>query len=286
MQLIDSDIKTREVLDWQGLHLFHYQGSTCSQKTRIFLNLKGINWTPHHIDLARQENYDPWYLGINPRGLVPVLVHHGKVHIESNDILTYLDETFPEPPLIPADQRDEMQTALKEEDDLHEDLRTLTMRFFVPKLLAKKSQASMETFEENDGTIQGETDPHKIHEVKWWAEFNQHGVTDDQARSAAGRFKQVYDRFDQHLQTEPYLAGKDLTLLDIAWFIYTHRLSAAGYPFAKLHPAVFTWFTKLSQRPEFSKELNTPVPLKVVTGALHMVQAVRGTTLEKVAGFA
>ena len=44
VQLADSDISTKEVLDWQGIHLIHFAGSTCSQKTRIFLNLKGIDW--------------------------------------------------------------------------------------------------------------------------------------------------------------------------------------------------------------------------------------------------
>ena len=42
VQLVDSDIKTREVLDWKGVHLLHFFLSSCSQKLRIFLNLKGI----------------------------------------------------------------------------------------------------------------------------------------------------------------------------------------------------------------------------------------------------
>ena len=40
VQLIDSDIKTREVLDWRGVHVLHFAGSSCSQKLRIFLNAK------------------------------------------------------------------------------------------------------------------------------------------------------------------------------------------------------------------------------------------------------
>ena len=79
------------------MHVLHYAGSTCSQKLRIFLNLKGIGWQSHPIDLSKHENYWPWFLGINPRGLVPVLVHDGKVHIESNDIITYLEAAFPAP---------------------------------------------------------------------------------------------------------------------------------------------------------------------------------------------
>jgi len=75
VQLLESDIATKEALKWRGVHLIHFQGSACSQKTRIFLNLKGIDWEPHPLNLATQENFKPWFLGINPRGLVPVLVH-------------------------------------------------------------------------------------------------------------------------------------------------------------------------------------------------------------------
>jgi len=42
VQLVESDIKTREVLDWKGVHVLHFMGSSCSQKLRVFLNLKGI----------------------------------------------------------------------------------------------------------------------------------------------------------------------------------------------------------------------------------------------------
>jgi glutathione S-transferase len=133
VQLIDADIKTREVLAWRGVHVLHYMGSSCSQKLRIFLNLKNIKWESHLVDLFTNENYSEWFLGINPRGLVPVLVHDGTVHIESNDIIAYLEERFREPRLIPADTANEMAALLKHEDDLHLDLRTLSFRFvFAP----------------------------------------------------------------------------------------------------------------------------------------------------------
>jgi glutathione S-transferase len=134
VQLVDSDIKTREVLDWKGLHLFHFFLSSCSQKVRIFLNLKGVEWQPHVVDLFTNENLGEWFLGINPRGLVPVLVHDGAVHIESNDIITYLEKKFPQPKLIPAGSENEMAALLRHEDDLHLDLRTLSFRFvFAPR---------------------------------------------------------------------------------------------------------------------------------------------------------
>jgi hypothetical protein len=57
VQLIDSDIRTRNVLAWNVLQ---FMGSSCSQKLRIFLNLKGTKWTSHHVDLFTNENFSPW----------------------------------------------------------------------------------------------------------------------------------------------------------------------------------------------------------------------------------
>lgn len=237
VQLASSDINTTEVLNWQGVHLIHFVGSTCSQKTRIFLNLKGINWQSHPLNLAAQENYKPWFLGINPRGLVPVLVHDGIVHIESNDILLYLEKQFPEPVLIPADQHDAIVSGLQEEDDLHLDIRTLTMRFVVPTRLAQKKPASIKTYERDAGTITGKVDPHKEVELAFWNNLAREGITDAKAQRAAHNFHRVIAGLEQDLAEGPYLRGGQLTLIDIAWFIYTHRLTAAGYPFARLHPS-------------------------------------------------
>ena len=91
MRVPPEQITTEEVKSWQGLHLLHFQSSTCSQKVRILLREKGLEWTSHPIDLPRNEHVSEWFLGINSRGVVPVLVHDGEVHVESNDILAYLD---------------------------------------------------------------------------------------------------------------------------------------------------------------------------------------------------
>ena len=146
VMLQDSDIQTKEVLSWQGLHLFHAMGSTCSQKTRIFLRSKGLSWTSHHLNLANKEHLKPYFMGINPRGLVPVLVHDGKVIIESNDILQYLETTFPEPSLIPDSLSNQVSALLKEEDDLHLDIRALTMRFVFPLFLVKRAEKEISSY--------------------------------------------------------------------------------------------------------------------------------------------
>ncbi len=286
VQLVDSDIKTREVLGWQGVHILHFMGSSCSQKLRVFLNLKGIAWQPHHIDLPGNENFRPWFLGINPRGLVPVLVHDGAVHIESNDIITYLEKTFPEPKLIPPGHENNVAALLKHEDDLHLDLRTLSFRFvFAPPGPPKPAEALQSYAENGSGTVQGLVDRDKQIQIEFWERAAKEGFTDEAARASAGKFRAEFDAMDKVLARQPYLMGDRLTVLDVAWLIYAHRLSLAGYPLKRLHPQVFAWKERLAARPEFAKEIAPLRDSKEVIEERHRAQAQAGKTLEAVAGF-
>src|SRR4029077_20365762 len=80
----------------------------------------------------------------------------------------------------------------------------------------------------------------------------------ERTRAAAQKFRTEFASLDERLAQHPYLLGQDLTVLDIAWFIYAHRLSLAGYPFARLHPRVDAFVQKLRAMPEFAKEVATP----------------------------
>jgi glutathione S-transferase len=286
VQLIDGDIKTREVLAWQGVHILHFMGSSCSQKLRVFLNLKGIPWQSHHIDLPGNENFRPWFLGVNPRGLVPVLVHDGAVHIESNDIITYLEKTFPEPRLIPRGHENDVAALLKHEDDLHLDLRTLSFRFvFAPPGPPKPAEALQSYAANGAGTVQGLIDRDKQTQIEFWQRAAKEGFPDDAVRHSARKFRAEFEAMDKILAQQPYLTGETLTVLDIAWLIYAHRLSLAGYPLARLHPHVFAWKERLASRPEFAKEI---APLRDSNELLEdrrRTQEASGKTLEAVAGF-
>jgi glutathione S-transferase len=140
VQIPSEQIKTKEILDWQGIHLIHFSGSSCSQKLRIYLNYKKIKWQSHSVNIATGQNYSNWFLGINPRGLLPVLVDDGRVIIESNDIIQYLENKFPQPTLISEDQQSSMSGALRNEDDLHIDIRNVAYKYMFGGLGAKKPE--------------------------------------------------------------------------------------------------------------------------------------------------
>ncbi len=282
----DSEIETREVLGWTGVHLFHFPISSCSQKTRIVLNLKGVDWTPHLVNHVENENWQAFYLGINPRGLVPTLVLDGAVHIESNDILEVLEERFPDPILFPIDRRAEIRARLAEEDALHIDLRMLSFRFVYGRPGSPKPAEILDTFRNlGPGTIDGRTDTKKAVEIEFYDRLAADGLTDDACRTSAAKFRSTFEDWDERLADTPYLLGTDLTAIDIAWFVYAYRLTAAGYPLARLHPRLGRWFAGLCDRTGFLDEVAIPLPLQATAAAARETQERTGTTFCDVTGF-
>ena len=86
------------------MKLHGYFRSSASYRVRIALNLKGLSadHLPHH--LRKGEQRDPAYLAINPQGLVPTLQDdRGAIITQSLAIIEWLEETHPEPPLLPKD---------------------------------------------------------------------------------------------------------------------------------------------------------------------------------------
>lgn len=288
VQLIDSDIQTREVLDWKGLHLLHHPAAACSKKLRIFLNVKGIDWESHIVDIKTGTNYDEWFLGINPRGLIPVLVDDGAVHIESNDILLYLENKFSNsgPKLLAAGGVSEMEELLNHENSLHMDLRTLVFRFYFPGKSPSKPEGALEKYRDTgSGTVGGVEDQEKSVQIKFWETVKNDGIPDETARKSALKFRAAFDELEARLGDNPYLLGDELSILDIAWFIYTDRLILADYPIARLHPRIDQWFKKLSARPDFSKEVVMPEEMMGMIAAARDEQEKAGKTLSLVAGF-
>jgi maleylacetoacetate isomerase/maleylpyruvate isomerase len=70
---------------------------------RIALNLKGLPYEPVFVHLAKGEHRKPEYAGLHPQALLPTLVEGGEALSQSLAIIEYLDETHPQPALLPGD---------------------------------------------------------------------------------------------------------------------------------------------------------------------------------------
>lgn len=102
--------------------LYHYFRSSTSYRTRIALNLKKIDYTPHPINLLKNEQQSKDYLSVNPFGGVPALQDGDFICAQSMAIIDYLEQIKPSPALYPSDSKDRafvMQIALAVAEDIH-----------------------------------------------------------------------------------------------------------------------------------------------------------------------
>jgi maleylacetoacetate isomerase len=85
------------------MKLYTYFRSSAAYRVRIALNLKGVAYDAMPVNLLKGEHRDEAYRVVNPHGRLPALDLGDRVLVQSPAILEYLDEVYPEPPLLPGD---------------------------------------------------------------------------------------------------------------------------------------------------------------------------------------
>ena len=77
-----------------SLTLYHHGSSACAAKVRFALAEKGLPWESRYVDILKGEQFEPAFLALNPKAVVPVLVHDGTVLTESTVICEYVEEAL------------------------------------------------------------------------------------------------------------------------------------------------------------------------------------------------
>ena len=72
-----------------ALVLYHHGSSACAAKVRFALAEKALAWESRYVDILRGEQFAPAYLALNPKAVVPTLVHDGAVIVESTVICEF-----------------------------------------------------------------------------------------------------------------------------------------------------------------------------------------------------
>ena len=241
MVVIVPTNKSVEALD--GLHLYHGAISNCSMRMRMTLIEKGLDWTSHHIDLKKKENISDEYFGINPNGLVPTLVDNGVVHIESNDIIDYLDAAYPEPGLRAA-ENDEMMEWLHLAAAIH--VPAVKPYVYATKIAAKiqktaEEQAKYDALQQNDELKQF----HAKH-----AGGQDFSTSDlDKAKAILGA---CFTKLDVTLEGRRWIMGETYSLADISWIPLHFVLVGCGYPFEN-YPNITRWAAEFQAKPSFQE---------------------------------
>lgn len=240
MPMIDT--ASEEARGLTGLHLYFAAQSACSSRVRLLLAEKGLGWTGHHINLLKKENIDPAFFAINPRGLVPVLVHDGQVITESDDIMLYLEACFPDPAFTPPDRGDRQ---------LMEDWVRRSAKQHVPAVKTfayarMNAQAAAKTEAEIKLYYELQTDPemiafHSKHDL------SGQGFTSEDERAAVALIESIFDEMKARIAVAGWLAGSAYSLADMAWAASIRTLLLAGYPLER-HPVIMDWIDRIETR--------------------------------------
>ena len=229
------------------IELYHHNISVCAQKVRLQLAEKGLTWTGHHVDLMKSEHLTPAFLKINPRGLVPVIVHDGNTIIESTIIMEYIEDSFPERPLRPAAPaaRAAMRLWTKIPDDgLHVACASVTYATaFASQLREHHDPAE---FERRLAKLPDQARAARQRQIL------EHGMKAPFVRDAVLLHDKVLRDMEKALAGQPWLNGTDFSLADIAIIPYVTRLDRLGLEgMWTERPRVADWFARVQARPSF-----------------------------------
>lgn len=245
MAIYDSKSETARGL--KGVHLYHFALSNCSQRCRFALELRGVDWTSHHLDIAKREHLTRTYREINPNGVVPTLVHDGVVVLESNDIISYIDERFPGSGFMPQDTQDvaAVKALLASSGDVQNTMKTLSHEYLFSarrRQISSMDIAEMQEAGASESLTSFLTD--FIADGKAWAA---------RLNAAHSEIKDTVQQLEERLNVSGlWLSGPSFGLADMSWAVNYYRLAQCQMPFANamLYEA---WGSRIVEMPEFRR---------------------------------
>ena len=193
------------------------------------------------------DQQKPAYLELNPKGVVPTLIHGDLAIRESNVILEYLDDAFPDPPLRPADAFGRAQVRLWNQRlaEGHHDIGTATLSMgiaFRHQYLAKGETACLELIEKVPDPIKRER---RRDVILNGTEAREFGIAVNMWIGLLGDMEAALGRHD-------WLAGDAYTITDAAYTPYLTRLDHLHVlGFIRDKPQLVDWYERIKARPSY-----------------------------------
>lgn len=237
--------------------LYEFANSVCCQKVRVTMAEKGLDWSSRQINLFRNEQYDPAYLRLNPAGVVPTLVVDDDVVTESTLICEYLDERYPDPPLMPTGALDRARVRMWPkmiDDGLHEGVGAISFA-----AMFRERMRAM-TPEQREGRFRNNGNARRGAQIRATYEL---GARAPQVEQAVIGFDRLFGRLETTLaERGPWIAGDRVTLADIALMPYVGRLHYMGLLdcWTRDRPLVRAWWDRAREYPSFVAGIAAPMP--------------------------
>lgn len=249
-----------------SLTLYHHNSSVCAAKVRVALTEKSLPWESRMLRLDGDQ-FEPDYRKLNPRSVVPTLVHDGQAIIESNVILEYLDDAFPQHSLRPDDPAGRASARLllqKLDDDatgIHHAASVVTYAI---------------AYRHHTITRAGGTDRAQLSKAidqtmneksrAWLEDVVYEGIDAPAFATALARFDRLLADFEQRLSLSPWLVGESYSVADVAYTSYLIRLDLLQLDVLwRNRPAVADWYGRLRARNSAAAVLDWYDPQNIKT---------------------
>lgn len=230
------------------LTLYHAGNSVCSIKARLALEEAGLDWEGIELDLGKGEQFAPDYLELNPAGVVPTLIHDGRVLVESSIIIDYVAGIGQEPGLIPDDPYLAARARLwgLRGLALHAAVNTVSFASFGRLPMLAKSAEEREAF------YARMPDPAAAAKRK---DLVENGVASPRVADALTVLRKMCSDIEAELADNPWLCGDGFSLADIAVAAYVYRADCVGLSrlWSPGCPNMDRWWTELRERPGWER---------------------------------
>ncbi len=227
------------------LELYHYEPYANSMKCMVCLTEKGLEFASHYVDILKFEQHAPSFIALNANGQVPILVHDGKVIVESTVINEYLEDVFPEVPLRPSDpyERHRMRVISKWNDEV---------------LMPSVSMIGWHTRFHPFAKTLDEAEFHRrmsqvpLQEIRRKWETTRNGAfTHEQLDESRRHIRWMIGKMEEALTHSRWLAGQNYSLADINTYPQIEGVTRLYKEFwnEKNAPRSMEWLARINERP-------------------------------------
>ena len=156
------------------------------------------------------------------------------------------------------------------------------MKFVAPTFLMKKKEKDIKNFEESSNFIEGIIDEQKKIQLKFHKNFiKNNGIDTPSIKNSIDVFKEKLAKIDNELSKQKFIISNELTIVDIAWFVYLRRLETIGFAFRENYPYLSKWYNKLKKNKVFLEETTLPTPLRIISSIYKVYLLFTGQSLNK-----
>jgi glutathione S-transferase len=222
----------------------------------MYLEEKRLTWEGVYIDILKGDQFKPDYLKLNPKAVVPTLVHDDKVVRDSTVICEYVEDVYPEHPIRPTDpltRAEVMYWTKAVDEDLHPACGALTF-------MASHRHTIQALGPDGVKQFLGRTPPFSVtadwHEQKKL--YVQHGFNAPGGAKKVELYDRYIDKMEAALKGRDWLAGDAFSFADIAMTPYVSRLdmlSMDGMWRLGRRPGVEDWYIRVQARPSYRPSL-------------------------------